>query len=236
MHRCIVLLILLSLAFPAVAFAETKWRKVSPGWKISCGVDKGAITKSRKSYVFKTSNNKCSSRGTYTQRAELSGVYFSANDRISYLFSSTIQMKTNSTEPFTLFQIHDGRGSCAPPLKLHWQRSNGLSFYSSYSLDKGAHDCVENRSLVNSRYLGPKLRRDGTPYQIQIVMDFDGKGAFDVSVFLEGSHVLSGRYEPPADSRFFRSDRFWMKHGVYSKQKWFYEMTSSNIKVMKRRP
>jgi hypothetical protein len=223
----------LSMSSPAVA--EEYWKSVSAGWKISCGVDRGSIVRqSGTTYVFKTSSNKCSSRGTYSQRAELSGLYFSARNKVSYQFSSTVQIETKSREQFTIFQVHDGRGSCAPPLKLHWTRHDTLVFYSAYSLDKGAHDCVENASLVKQRYTGPRLKRDGTAYELKVVMDFDGIGGFHTTVFVNGRKSLSGTYTPPTDKRFFRSDKFWLKHGNYSKNAWPYTLTSTDIKVFRK--
>lgn len=221
----------LSLWQPAaVQASENNWRPVSAGWKISCGVDRGSIVrKSSTSYVFKNSSNKCVSRGTYNQRAELSGLYFSAQQSVSYQFSATVQMETPTSEKFTVFQVHDGRGSCAPPLKIHWNPNNTLSFYSAYSLDKGAHDCVENVALVKQRYTGPRLRRDGTAYKLQVIMNFDGDGGFSVDVYIDDKKSLSGNYTPPNDRRFFRSNRFFFKHGIYSKNQFPYQFTSSDI-------
>jgi hypothetical protein len=221
------------LTIPAAA--GEYWKKESASWKISCGVDKGSIVrKSGTTYVFKTSSNKCVSRGTYDQRAEISGLYLSASKKASYKFTATIQMETDSSEQFTVFQVHDGRGSCAPPLKIHWTRSNTLLFYSSHSLDKGAHDCVENEALVKQRYTGPRLRRDGTPYELTVVLDFDGSGGFAATVFVDNINSLSGFYTPPDDKRFFRSNRFWLKHGHYSKNAWPYTLTSSNITTYRK--
>lgn len=231
LHALAALCALILLWQPAaVQASENNWRPVSAGWKISCGVDRGSIVrKSSTSYVFKNSSNKCVSRGTYNQRAELSGLYFSAQKSVSYQFAATVQMETATSEKFTIFQVHDGRGSCAPPLKIHWNPNNTLSFYSSYSLDKGAHDCVENAALVKQRYTGPRLRRDGTAYKLQVIMNFDGDGGFSADVYIDGKKSLSGNYTPPNDTRFFRSNRFYFKHGIYSKNQFPYQFISSDI-------
>lgn len=239
MARLIVLFTVLvfgGATISSTAVAQSKWRKVNMGWKVSCGVDAGAIKKKGKSYTFSTSSNHCKSRGTFTQRAEIYGSDIKVNQPMNYLFSTTLRFDSTVKKDFTLFQIHDGRLSCAPPLKLDWRADNRMGFYSSYSLDKGVHDCVENRKMISERFSGPRLKRDGTAYDLKILLEFDGASGFETTVFLDGVKVLSGEYDPPTDPRFFKSSKFYMKHGSYSRDVWSYRLTSTDISVFRQKP
>lgn len=144
-------------------------------------------------------------------------------------------MTTGSKEAFIIFQVHDGRFGCSPPMSLRWQGNGTLSFDSDYTKGKGMDGCIENRSLRNASFRGPPLRRDGTRYQLQVATAFDGEGSFDVSVTVDGRPVLSGTYSPPNEKRFLRSKRFYMKHGVYSRNRWDYELRSEQLQVQQLR-
>ncbi len=221
---------------PLTASAQGKWRSFNPGWKTSCGVDKGAIKRKGKDYIFSTSTNQCISRGTFTQRAEIYGKNISVNKPMNYMFTSSIQLRAGTNQSFTMFQVHDGRGSCSPPLKLDWHSDNRLRFRSSYSLDKGVADCVYNNEMINARYTGPRLRRDGTVYKLQVLVQFNGKSGFNTTVFVDDKKVMSGTYRPPSDTKFFKSTRYYMKHGVYSRDMWKYQFVSSGVKVLRQKP
>lgn len=229
-------LILVSGLLPDEAAAQNKWRKDNPGWKTSCGVDDGAIVRKRNTYTFSTSRNLCVSRGTFTQRAEIYGSDININKPMNYLFSTTIQLQAASNQSFTMFQVHDGRGSCSPPLKLDWHSDNRLRFRSSYSLDKGVSDCVYNQQMISARYAGPRLKRDGTVYKLQVLVRFDGAAGFTTTVYLDDKVVMSGAYQPPRDPKFYKSTKYYMKHGVYSRDMWKYQFTSSDVKVLRQKP
>ncbi|SEI18801.1 hypothetical protein SAMN05216228_104240 [Rhizobium tibeticum] len=51
-----------------------------------------------------------------------------------------------------------------------------------------------------------------------------------MSVQINGSGVLSGRYQPSSDPQFVTSKRFYMKHGVYS---FDYEIRSVGMQVLR---
>lgn len=95
--------------------------------------------------------------------------------------------------------------------------------------------CVENLALMNARYTGPKLRRDGAPHKLQVMLRFGGTGDVDVQVYVDGAGVLGGRYQPSSDPRFVSSRRFYLKHGVYSRNAWPYEMVSQEMRVLEAR-
>lgn len=69
---------------------------------------------------------------------------------------------------------------------------------------------------------------------LQVALNFDGNGSFEVDVAVNGQGVLSGRYDPPTEKRFMRLKRFYMKHGVYSRNVFPYEMRSEGMKVSRR--
>lgn len=199
-------------------------------WKTSCGVDSGSIKKSGSTYTFRTSKNHCAG-GIFNQRAELTSSNISVGSKATYRFSTTLEMRSKSKEPFIVFQVHDGRNGCSPPLSLRWGSGGALSFDSDYTKGKGMSGCVENRSLRNAGYRGPSLKRDGTPYKLQVSLAFDGNGGFDVSASVNGKPSISGNYSPPEDPQFLRSKRFYMKHGVYSRNLFDYELKSTGVRV-----
>lgn len=218
-----------------IGFPQFDWRIVDLGWETSCGVDRGSIERSGSTYAFRTSSNHCSG-GIFNQRAEITSDDIAVSERSAFLFESTISFSSQSTEPFILFQVHDGRNGCSPPMSLRWRSDNTLSFDSDYTRGQGMAGCVENQGLRSARYLGPTLRRDGTPYELQVLLVFHGQGAFDIAVRLDGADVLSGRYEPTADPSFVTSSRFYMKHGVYSREVWPYEMRSEGMRLFRASP
>ncbi|RWX36786.1 hypothetical protein EHI43_08870 [Rhizobium leguminosarum] len=222
----------IAVAIGATAPHAAEGRRVSLGWQTSCGVDPGAISHSGGAYTFHQSYNHCSG-GIFKQRSELSSGNISVKSRVSYAFDTTVSMKTSQSNDFILFQVHDGRNGCSPPMSLRWTGGNSLRFDSDYTRGKGMAGCVENRGLRGAGYHGPSLRRDGTPYHLRVTLAFDGQGGFDVSVQINGSGVLSGRYQPSNDPQFLTSKRFYMKHGVYSQKPFDYEMRSVGMQVLR---
>ncbi|WP_267139398.1 hypothetical protein [Anianabacter salinae] len=204
------------------------------GWDTSCGVDAGALSRSGADYVFRTSKNKCTG-GIYLQRSEI----FSDNIRIdspaTYLFETTMSFRASQPEDAVVFQIHDGRNGCAPPMSLRWRGNGELSFDSDYTRDQGMQGCTPNQQMRSARFTGPRLVRDGRAYAMRVFLTFDGQGGFAVQVAADGRAVLQGAYVPPADPAFVRSSRFYMKHGVYSQRMFDYEMRSSGMRVLRQK-
>lgn len=199
-------------------------------WRTSCSVDSGSIKRSGSTYTFRTSKNHCPG-GIFNQRAELNTSDFSVGSKATYTFSTTLEMRAKSKEPFIVFQLHDGRNGCSPPLSVRWGSGGALSFDSDYTKGKGMAGCVENRGLRNARYQGPALKRDGTPYKFQATVQFDGKGGFDVSVTVNGKQSIGGKYAPSEDPQFVRAKRYYFKHGVYSRNIFDYELKSTGIRL-----
>ena len=114
--RTIIRLVILPALF-AAGFANSGLASPLNAWRVSCGADPGAITRNGGDWIFKTSRNHCPG-GIFKQRAELSTQKVPPTHRGAYVFRTTIAFESRSREKFSLFQIHDGRLGCAPPLKL----------------------------------------------------------------------------------------------------------------------
>ena len=229
-----VVTIVFTFAGIVPAVAQDSWRSARMGWEVSCGVDRGSLERQKDRYTFRTSSNRCPG-GIFAQRSELSSDHLSVNRPATYLFETTLQMMTASSEPFVVFQIHDGRNGCAPPMSVRWQSNNTLSFDSDYTMNRGMDGCFPNNELRKARYNGPRLSRDGNPHLFRARITFDGLGGFDIAVEVDGVLALSGRYAPPVDTKYMRSQKFYFKHGVYSQRVWRYELVSSGMRMLQAR-
>ena len=196
-------------------------------WRISCSVDKGSIIDNYPSYVFKTSKNRCSG-GTYSQRAEITtrkAITLSTKAKYNFqtIFSITDGEKV-FMEKFDIFQIHDGRDGCAPPLKVNIQSGGHLRLFADYKTGPG-EQC--ERDVIKSSGFGKtQIKRDGTEYKLNVLLNFDGKSGFNVDVYLDDKLEVSGKYAPPTGNKYVASKYFYFKHGVYSRNMFNYEMKS----------
>ncbi|MBY6066782.1 hypothetical protein KUW17_08525 [Leisingera aquaemixtae] len=203
-------------------------------WSVSCGTDKGAITRSGNTWTFKTSSNHCVG-GTFNQRAEINTRRFSATTRGTYRVQTFVSMRANPPGRFDIMQIHDGRNGCAPPLKIQVQSSGEITFDSAFkSGSGGTKNCVKNRALLKGGS-PDRMRQDGTEYKLDVIFDFDGNGGFDVIVFLDDRLQISGTYSFVAGKGYREATHFRIKHGVYSKQVFQYEMRSRDLSVKRVR-
>ena len=201
-------------------------------WKISCKkVDKGSIVRKKNNYIFKTSKNYCP-EGDWKQRAELISVYaLSTNTKAQYNFQSYFNMKSDywwpgydNHEKFDIFQIHDGRDGCAPPLKVNIQPDGKIKLRGDYKKGPG-EKCVYD--IIKSTGRGKtKIKRDGTEYKLNILLDFDGNGGFEVEVYINDEFEVSGEYRFEAGLGYIKSRYFAFKHGVYSRFKFPYVLDS----------
>lgn len=197
-------------------------------WKISCGVDKGSIKKKGKTRVFKTSTNHCTG-GVFQQRAEITSKKVSPNIKGKYRFTSTISMTNNKNEKFDIFQMHDGRDGCAPPLKVTVLSNGRFKLEADYKTGKG-ESCVRD-VFAQSTKSNVVFKRNGQPQQLDVFVDFRGKAHFSVQVYLDGKLAAQGDYSPPEGKGYFKSRHFYFKHGVYSYRMFDYEMVSQNMSV-----
>ena len=197
-------------------------------WRISCSVDKGSIIGNYPNYVFKTSKNRCTG-GSYNQRAEIytkKAITLSTKAKYDFqtVFSFQDKSKSFYPEKFDIFQIHDGRNGCAPPLKVNVQSGGQLRLYADYKTGPG-EQCVKD--VIKSTGLGTtQIKRDGTEYKLNVLLNFDGKSGFDVDVYLDDKLEVSGKYSPPTGNKYEASKYFYFKHGVYSRNMFDYEMKS----------
>ena len=197
-------------------------------WRVSCGVDKGAIQKKGKTHIFKTSTNHCIG-GTFNQRAEIKSEKVSRNHKGKYQFTSIIRMTNDKNEKFDIFQMHDGRDGCAPPLKVTVLSSGRFKLEADYKTGKG-ESCVRD-VFSQSRNSSVVFKRNGQPQQLDVSVDFLGKQRFSVQVFLDGKLAAQGDYSPPEGKGYITSKHFYFKHGVYSKRMFDYQMISQNMSV-----
>jgi hypothetical protein len=201
-------------------------------WDISCSVDKGASKRKGKTWTFRTSKNRCTG-GTFNQRAEIKSKSITPRTKDAYMFSAYVAMTTVRTEKFDIFQIHDGRRGCAPPLKVTVLKSGLLELRSDVQTGPGTDDCI--MGTLGGGKSNIKFRRDGTEHFLEILLDFDGKGGFDVTVWIDKTLRAKGRYTPSPLPQAFKPEKYYFKHGVYSKNIFDYVLTSREMKVRKVR-
>lgn len=203
-------------------------------WQISCGVDAGAISKSGKTWTFKTSSNQCPG-GIFNQRAEIYSDRIKPTHKGTYRFTSVVSVRSPSKETFAIFQIHDGRFGCAPPLMVRVQPSGHLTINGDYKIgSEPGENCVRN-VLAKSGQSRARLRRDGTDYKLDVVLDFNGQSGFDVFVYLDDALQIQGAYAVQPGKGYFVSKFFYFKHGSYSQNMFDYELVSRDMRVRKIR-
>lgn len=194
-------------------------------WHVSCSVDRGSILHRGSDWIFRTSSNHCPG-GIFNQRAEISSDHINVSHRGNYLFETTIAMTTASTERFAVFQIHDGRMGCAPPLKLDVEPNGAISLTSDIKTGPG-ESCI--RGAISEQSRNGVIRRDGTSHALRVLLEFDGTGSFTATVWVDGTAHLSGRYEIQTGQ--YRPESYYFKHGVYSLNMFDYELVSSGMDV-----
>ena len=220
------------LAFVAcLAVPERSHADPLNSWKISCSVDAGSITKKGDVRTFKTSRNRCEG-GIFGQRAEIYSGSIAPTTKGTWQFVTTFSKTSNSAQQFTLFQIHDSRLGCAPPLSMDVTPDGRLKLKSDIKTGK-EESCI--RGTLDDKLSKARIRRDGTEHKLSVLVDFDGAGGFAVSVSLDGVKQVAGVYDPSRQPKEFLSKKFYFKHGVYSQNMFDYVMTSRGMKVTKVR-
>lgn len=201
-------------------------------WKTSCSVDPGSITRQGNTYVFRTSANRCSG-GIFAQRAEISTDQIAPTHKGAYRFSTTLSLTSPSSERLVLFQIHDGRLGCGPPLMVRLGGNGQLDITGDYKIgNQPGESCVRD-VLSSSGGSAKRIRRDGTEYKFDVIVDFDGQSGYRVYVYLDNALQMTGQYRVSGNPRYFVSKHFYFKHGVYSQHVVPYEMVSRNMRVDK---
>lgn len=198
-------------------------------WQVSCEVDRGSLTKSGNIRTFKPSQNRCEGGG-FRQRTEIFTDSIPPTTKGAYLFETHVAMTSASTQQFTIFSLHDARLGCAPPLSINVKPDGRLWLKSDIKTGPG-ESCI--RGELSGALSEKRIRRDGTETKLSILVVFNGKGGFDVTVSLDDQPQLSGTYDPSKQPKEYLSKRFYFKHGVYSQEMFAYEMTSRGLKVRK---
>ena len=218
---------LICFSFTNSGYAKQKYF-VAPtkitDWEISCSVDKGAITGKGANWVFKTSKNKCEG-GTFNQRAEISSKKaISTSTKAIYNFQSLFKFTSfDYDKQFDIFQVHDGRYGCAPPLKVSVNSRGKVRLYSDYTT--GPNQC--KKDVI--KFLSPgetRIKRDGTQYKLDVYLSFNGDAGFLVDVYIDDKLQVSGKYNPPSKDKFVSSRYYYFKHGVYSKKIFDFKLES----------
>ena len=111
--------------------------------------------------------------------------------------------------------------------------SSGRMVMVSWISRNGGKKCI--RQNLSSDVSRRKIKRDGTEHELEVLVRFDGKGGFAVTVWIDGAKQISGRYKKPKMSGAFRSKYFYFKHGVYSPSTFSYKMVSRGMQVSKVR-
>lgn len=198
-------------------------------WEVSCGADSGAIQKKRDVRTFRTSRNHCKG-GIFKQRAEIESEKITPTTKGAYLFETHVAITTSANQQFTIFQVHDGRLGCAPPLSMDVTPNGRLLLKSDIKIGEGER-CI--RGALNEKLSRGTIRRDGTEQKLAVMVDFDGVGGFAVHVWIDDVAQFSGRYDPSKQPDAFKSKRFYFKHGVYSQRMFDFVMTSRAMNVSK---
>ena len=217
------------LSFSMDKYLQTP--KIISGWNISCSVDDGSISFNGNNWIFKTSKNGCKG-GFFKQRAEISSPKaLKLSTKAKYEFQSIFSIKSNeesrgilNVEKFEFFQIHDGRLGCAPPLSIGFTKKGKLRLLGDYKVGESEGQNCDRDIMFDVG--NTVVRREGTEYKIKVVLDFDGKSAFAVAVYLNDKLEVEGKYSPPKEDKYFKSKYYYFKHGVYSENMFDYELKS----------
>ena len=191
MTKKLISFAILSLVLIACSAAGSRYFGPLNEWDVSCGADRGSIRKSADVWTFKTSDNYCSG-GTFKQRAEIKTDDYSTRRAGDFLFSSNVTMMSASPNEYSIFSIHDGRNGCAPPLQL-FVRPDGRMYISSDVKTGPGESCI--RGFIGGTS-SDRVLRNGTEQLLQVLVQFDGEGSFDVTVWLDGTQQIQGTYNP----------------------------------------
>ncbi|SLN28919.1 hypothetical protein [Pseudooctadecabacter jejudonensis] len=209
---------------------ESTTRNAGPlnDWRLSCSPDAGSVRQVSGGWDFSTGNNNRVG-GIFDQRAEIVSDNFPINRAGDYLFTTTIAMTSPVNREFSIFSIHDGRRGCAPPMQLFVQPDGRM--YVASAIKTGAGQSCIDQQLGG---ISPdRILRNGTEQDLRILVQFDGAGGFGLTVWLDGEVQITGRYRPPSDPNALVTDRFFFKHGVYSRTVFDYLLQSRGMQVVR---
>ena len=228
MIRTLTLLYAAIIISTASALAAPAWKEVNMGWEKNCGDVEMDLRGGN--FIFRTHKN-CWTTGVFTQRSEIISHDIPVQAVGDFHVKTRLSLQSKSGEPAIVFQIHDGRQGCSPPLSVRWRQNGVLTFDSDYTKGKGLKGCRSNLDLRQAIYFGPTLKRDGTNYDFDAYVSMDGKGGFEVEIKINGKTAIGGTFSQLTELGFVKSTRFHFKHGVYSPSMFNYEFKSSGMKT-----
>ena len=204
-------------------------------WRVACGADKGAVRKEGADWHFAPSRDFCPGSGGSIrdgQRSEITTRKVKATTRGAWLFSTMLTFRSGRFEPFDLFRISDGRKGCTAPLKVNVTENGQMRFVSGVPEPKTRGCVTRVTTLAPSERV---IRRDGTEHLLEILVNFDGHGGFETTLYLDGRQELYGVYVP-GDPEPPRSQTFSFRHGVYAREAFDFSMVSRGLSVREVRP
>ena len=221
-------------------------------WYISCSVDDGAIEKNGDVWIFKNSKNGCTGDDRYSGemlkihdnkmnalRTEIGTKKILTSKKGKYKFETNFSISSqekNATD-FSIFQVHDGRPDCAPPLMVYI--ADRIRLKGDYKIgdDNNPDSECDDRGLKVEGLPTIPILRDGTEYKLTVFVDFDGKGNLQAKVYINDILERSATYLQPKSKkskscvlntntnnldckddliRYYQSKKFHFKHGIYA--------------------
>ena len=106
--------------------------------------------------------------------------------------------------------------------------SNGqIELWSDIEYTNGS--CTYGK--LTKRPSSGRLRFDNTEQELKILVNFDGTGGFETTVWLDGKVEATGQYKPSKKANVFQSTKIYFKHGAYSPKMFNYVITSRDMTV-----
>ena len=260
------LIISLLLLFPSLSWGltfkdgkqvEDRDKSLNVGdswdWYISCSVDDGAIEKNGDVWIFKNSKNGCTGDDRYSGemlkihdnkmnalRTEIGTKWIPLTKKGKYKFETYFSI--NSTEKYvpyvSIFQVHDGRPDCAPPLMVFIGQRVRLKGSYKIGNDNNPNSECDDMGLKVNNLPTIDILKDGTEYKLTVFVDFDGKGNFETEVYINDNLERTALYEQPPKREkskvcgfkkntnhvycedkiieYYQSKKFKVKHGIYA--------------------
>lgn len=221
-------------------------------WVISCKVDDGAIERDGDIWIFKNGKNGCTGDDRYSGemlkihdnkmnalRTEIASKKILPTNRGTYKFETyfSITSQEKYVPDFSIFQVHDGRPDCAPPLMVFIGKRIRLKGSYKIGNDNNPDSECDDMGLKVNNLPTIDILKDGTEYKLTVLVDFDGKGNFQTEVYINDTLERSATYLQPKSKKskvcgfkkntnhvycedkiikYYQSKKFSFKHGIYA--------------------
>ena len=195
--------------------------------------NKEAVLDKYPTYIFRPVKNTCGTSSTLRSQIK-SRKAISTKITSSYNFQSIFSISDKSfyKERFDFFSIEDGREKCAPPFVLSIESNGNMNIRGDYKIGRG-EQC--KRNILNKKRLNSsEIKRDGTQYKLNIIIQFNGDGSFSALVYLDNKLQFEANYTQPNENNYFMSKYFAFRHGVRSNNIFEYVLESKiSMKLVK---